>query len=72
MTRKDKVLDVLRTAGGGWVPGYVIASAMHGGSEGLRRLRELREDGYSIERRAMKGSEAFEYRLIEQGQAKLW
>lgn len=65
MTRKDKVLDVLRTS-------YVIASAMHGGSEGLRRLRELREDGYSIDRRPMKGSEAFEYRLIEQGQAKLW
>jgi|TARA_R110000765_G_scaffold112984_1_gene205228 hypothetical protein len=34
-----------------------------GGSEGLRRLRELRQD-YLIEKRRISGSRHYEYRMI--------
>lgn len=47
-----------------WVPGYDIASKEVGGSEGLRRLRYLRDDlGWPIEMRPMEDSTAMEYRL---------
>lgn len=63
-TRKAAVLNLLRSAGG-WVDGAAIASPDVGGSEGLRRLRELREhDGWSIERRPHPtSSTAWQYRL---------
>lgn len=49
-----------------WVPGFELASPEVGGSEGLRRLRELRADhGYVIKKRKMQGSTAYEYRLVE-------
>jgi hypothetical protein len=35
----------------GWVDGPMICHPAIGGSEGLRRLRELRADGYMIEMR---------------------
>lgn len=34
-----------------------------GGSEGMRRLRELKMKGFRIERRKIKGSSQWEYRL---------
>lgn len=63
-TRRWKVLMRLREARGCWVPGSDIAAPDVGGSEGLRRLRELRVGGWPIERRpAPSSSTAWEYRL---------
>jgi biotin operon repressor len=59
-TRKGQVLIALK--GGRWTPGYELSTAAVGGSEGLRRLRELREDGYTIEHRTHKGVD--QYRLV--------
>lgn len=63
-TRKSAVLDLLRSTDT-WVDGSEIASPAVGGSEGLRRLRELREaDGWPIEHRAHPDSAtAWQYRL---------
>lgn len=47
----------------GWVPGWTLSRPEVGGTEGLRRLRELRKDGVDIEMRRIDGSMAFEYRL---------
>ena len=35
----------------GWVNGHVLTRDVTGGTEGLRRLRELRADGHRIEMR---------------------
>ncbi len=50
-TRKEQVLDRLVEAAGGWVDGSELATVEVGGSEGLKRLRELRDEGYNIEGR---------------------
>ena len=61
-TRKQKVLKVL--SDNEWHAGYELTRASTGGSEGLRRLRELRADGYNIEGpRSMKGRTTMLYRL---------
>jgi hypothetical protein len=44
---------------GGWVPGQLINEI--GGTNGLRRLRELRAEGYVIAMR--RKGRMFEYRL---------
>lgn len=65
--RRAQVLALLTARAGSWVPGPELATAEIGGSEGLRRVRELREPrygGYKYECRRMHGSDAFEYRLI--------
>ncbi len=64
-TRKAKVLALLRAANGDWVDGHDIASPGVGGSEGLRRLRELRADnGWPIERRPHPQHDtSWQYRL---------
>lgn len=69
-TRKAAVLVALREARGGWVDGSSIATAEVGGSEGLRRLRELREaDGWPIERRPSPSSAtSWQYRLAGPGE----
>ena len=48
LSRKEQVLERLRRAGGAWVDGSELATPEVGGSEGLRRLRELRADGHPI------------------------
>lgn len=48
MTRKEEVLRYLRQHVNEWVNGPEIANAEVGGSEGLKRLRELRDDGHAI------------------------
>lgn len=65
LTRKEQVLERLQLAQGGWVDGPLLATEMVGGSEGLRRLRELKEDGYQIERRKHPDptKAIFQYRL---------
>lgn len=60
-TRKQKVLDLL--ADGQWHKTAEICRWEVGGSEGTRRLRELRNDGVAIEKRKAKGSTQYEYRL---------
>jgi hypothetical protein len=64
-TRRREVLDRLRAAveSDGWVHGTELATQACGGSEGLRRLRELEEQGWPIERRPVSGSTVWQYRL---------
>ena len=65
-TKAASVLSVLRQARGGWVPGHVLCTPEVGGSEGLRRLRELRDQGWPIDSREPPSGEGTdEYRLIE-------
>lgn len=49
----------------GWVDGHVLCRPQVGGSEGLRRLRELRADGIEIEQRnhPIRGRATRQYRL---------
>lgn len=70
-TRKQAVLDALRAAkrdGDGWVDGPALANPAVGGSEGLKRLRELRQDGYDIKvrRHPDAGRAVFQYRLTSE------
>lgn len=51
MTRKEEVVNRLITANGAWVDGTELATFFCGGSEGLRRVREARADGWPIEER---------------------
>ncbi|HUV09955.1 MAG TPA: hypothetical protein VMX12_03190 [Acidimicrobiia bacterium] len=66
-SRQEEVLERLREAGGEWVDGSELSTAECGGSEGKRRLRELREDkGWDIETRPHPGSAtAWQYRLMK-------
>lgn len=69
-TRKELVLRELRRAlydrADGWVSGPTLCHPTVGGSEGLRRVRELRADGYVIEMRKMyRGLSTRQYRIVE-------
>lgn len=66
-TRKDQVLQRLQREQGAWVDGTDLASAEIGGSEGLKRLRELRLEGHSIEMRKHPDPERaiWQYRLAQ-------
>jgi len=67
-TRRGRVLAVLQAADGGWVDGPELASPEVGGSEGLRRLRELRSAGWNIEsRRHPDGWHRWQYRIVDSG-----
>jgi len=76
MTRKDKVLQLLRENLNMWIEGPEIASPQVGGSEGLKRLRELREEGHKIETRPHpnKQRDVWIYRLVGDEKVKpgLW
>lgn len=50
-TRKQQVLQHLISQRNHWVDGPALANEEVGGSEGLRRLRELIDEGYPIESR---------------------
>lgn len=50
-TRRQQILQTLIEARGEWLDGPVLATERVGGSEGLRRLRELVAEGYQIEKR---------------------
>jgi hypothetical protein len=62
-TRIGKVLNVLKD--GLWHAGHELTGPAAGGSEGLRRLRELKERGYRIEARRIAGRASWEYKWIE-------
>lgn len=51
LTRREQVLQRLKDAAGAWVDGPDLANEKVGGSEGLKRLRELRMEGHEIEMR---------------------
>lgn len=71
MTRKEWILTQLVAWNGNWCPTAHL-SGVDGGSEGMRRLRELRReilDGKhpkykDIEKRRKEGSTQWEYRLV--------
>lgn len=67
MTRKQQVLEVLSQHVGTWVDGTRLANEEVGGSEGLRRLRELISEGYNIQRRKHPDPtrEIYQYRLTD-------
>ena len=58
MTRKERVLALLTAHRGEWVSGVTICLPQHGGSEGLRRVRELRAEGHNIDMRPHPDPEA--------------
>lgn len=66
-TRAHQVLTRLRAAQGAWVEGTELANERVGGSEGLKRLRELRAAGYQIEERHHPEPDrtVWLYRLVE-------
>lgn len=61
-SRKDLVLKYLKKQRK-YVPGYELNTPEVGGSEGLRRLRELRADGINIVSRRNPTSGVYEYKL---------
>lgn len=61
-TARQRVYNALKSRR--WTPGYELTTPEVGGSEGLRRLRELRAEGFEIKTRRMENSNAFEYRLV--------
>jgi hypothetical protein len=63
--RKREVLVRLLEAKEDWVGGPELATVSCGGSEGLRRLRELRSEyGLHIEKERLEGHNYFSYRLL--------
>ena len=60
-TKRERVLALLRDAEGAWVRGHQITEV--GGSEGLRRLRELRQMGWAVERQPALVGSGWWYRL---------
>jgi len=61
-TRKELVLSYLKT-NRKYVPGYELTSPLVGGTEGLRRVRELRADGVNIVSRKNPETGTFEYKI---------
>lgn len=66
-TRKEQVLRKLQQSPGEWIDGPMLANVVVGGSEGLKRLRELRLEGYPIEMRKHPDPDRdiWQYRLSE-------
>lgn len=62
--KKSKVKQLL--SDGEWHSTVEIESVSVGGSQGTRRLRELRADGNWIEQRRKAGSTQYEYRLVQE------
>lgn len=76
LSRKDQVFKVLHDHLGMWIDGTALANEQVGGSEGLKRLRELRidlraEGKYAIQQRQHPepGRSIYQYRLVEQTRA---
>lgn len=65
-TRRELVLQLLTANVNQWVDGPRIASPEVGGSEGLKRVRELRQEGYDIRMRKHpdRRRDIFQYRLV--------
>lgn len=65
-TRKDTVLRHLEKFANTWVNGSDLTKPTLGGSEGTRRVRELRAEGHAIEKRVHpEGLRlGYQYRLV--------
>lgn len=61
-SHREAVLRLLQD--GGWHPTSEINHPAIGGSEGTRRLRELRKLGYVIDKRKHEDHDDWEYRLV--------
>lgn len=81
-TRREEVLKALEQAAeegvltvdgrlyrceGGWTDGWLLCHWSIGGTEGLRRLRELRAKGHTIRMRKIEGRSTRQYRLQAAG-----
>jgi len=68
LTRKEQVLALLRENVNQWVDGPDLANEEVGGSEGLRRLRDLKAEGYLIQERPHpdRTRAVHQYRLVQQ------
>lgn len=64
-TRRERVLGVLSMKANHWVDGSDLTDPEVGGSEGLRRLRELRSEGHMIRKRRKPGGDGFQYRILD-------
>jgi hypothetical protein len=61
---KARVLAHLEAHRGQWVGGMELQRPETGGDQGLKRVRELRQEGYDIENRPTPGSRGtWQYRL---------
>ena len=58
MTKKEAVYNILKSRR--WITRDELVGAA--GESGLRRARELREDGYEIKTR--RSADGYEYRLV--------
>jgi biotin operon repressor len=66
--RKKEVYQALLNAKGEYVGGPALSNVACGGSEGLRRLRQLRSEGYIIEKKKIDPKHNyFSYRLVTDG-----
>jgi hypothetical protein len=71
LTRKEQVYNYLKVRINSWVDGPELANEVVGGSEGLKRLRELRaelsDSRFDIEMRGHPDPDrdVFQYRLVE-------
>jgi hypothetical protein len=63
-TRKAEVLSALQHASPDWVTAESLHTSEVGGSEGLRRLRELRSEGWDIEVKYVGSGTATLYRIV--------
>jgi hypothetical protein len=62
MTRKERVYSYLKSQRK-YVPGYELTKPEIGGTEGLRRLRELRAEGIDIISRKNPETGSYEYKI---------
>jgi len=66
--RKKEVYQALVNAKGDYVGGPALSNVACGGSEGLRRLRQLRSEGYIIEKKKVDPKHNYySYRLVTDG-----
>ena len=65
-TRRWQVLEYLLSRQGRWVPSHEMRTVSVGGSEGLRRLRELRTTGWPIETKVLDGGPAYKLGFIKE------
>ena len=61
-TRRGRVLNLMSDYG--WHSTVDICAVDVGGTEGCRRLRELRAKGYTIAKRKKIDSTQYEYKLV--------
>lgn len=66
LTRKDQILRYLTENSDEWVDGTELSNEKVGGSEGLRRLRDLRSEGHIIQQRKHPNPDrdVWQYRLV--------